>query len=536
MRLYRLENGVLLDRDGTWLRLDDEWDAVINRDDLAGHLRRASGAAASPDGRRLAPIGSQEVWAAGVTYFRSRTARMEESKASGGGTFYDRVYAAERPELFFKAAAWRVRGPGDPVRIRRDARWSVPEPELALVINRRGAIVGYTIGNDMSSRDIEGENPLYLPQAKVYDGSCALGPGRAASRGAAAARHDDRADDHRAAATPAFQGETTLAQMRRSREELVEYLYRETSFPHGVRAADRHRHRSAGRLHAAGGRCDRDHDPADRHAGQRGGCAMTRLWGLRWWMIGLLMLGVDHQLPHAQHARRSPRRRCSRTSTSPTQQYSWIVGAFQVAIMLQPICGYVLDTRRPEARASRSSRSPGRSSAWRTGSPAAGRRSFGLRALLGFAEGSANPAGMKATSEWFPATRARPRRRVLQHRRVARLDARAAARGVGDPDATTGSSRSCSPARSASSGSRCGCCSTSRPRRTRALSAARARLHPRRPGAAPRRRRARPSIATILAAAELLGHRDPAVPRRPDVGHADVLAAALSDDGARHST
>jgi len=177
MRLYRLENGVLLDRDGTWLRLDDEWDAVVNRDDLAGHLRRAGGAAASPDGRRLAPIGSQEVWAAGVTYFRSRAARMEESKASGGGSFYDAVYSAERPELFFKAAAWRVRGPGDPVCIRRDARWSVPEPELALVINRRGTIVGYTIGNDMSSRDIEGENPLYLPQAKVYDGSCALGLG-----------------------------------------------------------------------------------------------------------------------------------------------------------------------------------------------------------------------------------------------------------------------------------------------------------------------------------------------------------------------
>ena len=124
----------------------------------------------------LAPIAGQEVWAAGVTYFRSRSARMEESKDTGGGTFYDRVYAAERPELFFKATARRVVGPGDPVRIRSDAKWSVPEPELTLVINSAGQIVGYTIGNDMSSRDIEGENPLYLPQAKVYDGSCALGP------------------------------------------------------------------------------------------------------------------------------------------------------------------------------------------------------------------------------------------------------------------------------------------------------------------------------------------------------------------------
>ena len=233
MRLYRLENGVLLDREGTWLRLDDEWDAVVNRDDLAGHLRRAGGAAASPDGRRLAPIGSQEVWAAGVTYFRSRAARMEESKASGGGSFYDAVYSAERPELFFKAAAWRVRGPGDPVCIRRDARWSVPEPELALVINRRGTIVGYTIGNDMSSRDIEGENPLYLPQAKVYDGSCALGP-------AMLVAEEPLPPDTTIALTitrndaVVFQGSTSLAQMRRRPDELVHYLYRETSFPHGA--------------------------------------------------------------------------------------------------------------------------------------------------------------------------------------------------------------------------------------------------------------------------------------------------------------
>ena len=124
----------------------------------------------------LAPIGSQEVWAAGVTYYRSRSARMEESKSAGGGDFYDRVYSAERPELFFKATASRVAGPGSHVRIRSDAKWNVPEPELTLLINHRGQIIGYTVGNDMSSRDIEGENPLYLPQAKVYDRSCALGP------------------------------------------------------------------------------------------------------------------------------------------------------------------------------------------------------------------------------------------------------------------------------------------------------------------------------------------------------------------------
>jgi 2-dehydro-3-deoxy-D-arabinonate dehydratase len=126
--------------------------------------------------RIVAPLVSQEVWAAGVTYYRSRTARMAESQDAGGDSFYDRVYNAERPELFFKATPHRVAGPNSGVRIRKDSRWNVPEPELALVITKTGKIVGYTIGNDMSSRDIEGENPLYLPQAKVYDRSCALGP------------------------------------------------------------------------------------------------------------------------------------------------------------------------------------------------------------------------------------------------------------------------------------------------------------------------------------------------------------------------
>ena len=172
------------------------------------------------------------MWAAGVTYFRSRTARMEESKDAGGGTFYDRVYEAPRPELFFKSAAWRVRGPRAGIRIRRDAKWNVPEPELALCVNARGEIVGYTIGNDVSSRDIEGENPLYLPQAKVYDGSCALGPGLYVTKDALPA---ETAIDIRITRghDVAFQGSTTLSQMRRKPEELVEYLYRETSFPTG---------------------------------------------------------------------------------------------------------------------------------------------------------------------------------------------------------------------------------------------------------------------------------------------------------------
>jgi 2-dehydro-3-deoxy-D-arabinonate dehydratase len=233
MRLYRLEQGVLLERDGTSLLLDDGWDALVNHEDMAGYLRNAAGPAAAAPERPLAPIGSQEVWAAGVTYFRSRNARMDESKSSGGGSFYDAVYSAARPELFFKAAPWRVRASGDEVCIRRDARWSVPEPELALVIDRRGRIVGYTIGNDMSSRDIEGENPLYLPQAKVYDGSCALGPAMLIAEqplpsdttiALTIVRHG----------TPVFEGSTSLTQMRRTPEELVQYLYRETSFPHGA--------------------------------------------------------------------------------------------------------------------------------------------------------------------------------------------------------------------------------------------------------------------------------------------------------------
>jgi 2-dehydro-3-deoxy-D-arabinonate dehydratase len=182
---------------------------------------------------RLHPtIGTQEVWAAGVTYYRSRTARMEESKSAGGGDFYDRVYEAERPELFFKATPHRVRGHGEAVRIRGDARWNVPEPELALVVSSTGKIVGYTVGNDMSSRDIEGENPLYLPQAKVYDGSCALGPAvlvtpdglGSSTEIAISIRRDGR---------EVFAGSTTLAAMKRKPEELVGFLFRENSFPAG---------------------------------------------------------------------------------------------------------------------------------------------------------------------------------------------------------------------------------------------------------------------------------------------------------------
>jgi 2-dehydro-3-deoxy-D-arabinonate dehydratase len=235
MKLYRTTAGVVAESDGRFVALPDDWDALINYDDLHKYLSRAVssgralGALTAPI---LAPIGQQEVWAAGVTYYRSRAARIEESRDAGGGTFYDRVYDAQRPELFFKSAAWRVRGPGEPVRIRRDARWSVPEPEIAVCVNARGAIVGYTIGNDMSSRDIEGENPLYLSQAKIYDGACALGPALLVTNGLLSPETSigirvDRLGEE------VFSGETTYSQLRRSPSDLVEFLYRETSFPNG---------------------------------------------------------------------------------------------------------------------------------------------------------------------------------------------------------------------------------------------------------------------------------------------------------------
>jgi len=178
----------------------------------------------------LAPVEGQEVWAAGVTYAASRTARNDESK--GAHDFYDKVYDAERPELFFKAAPGRTRGPGQPIGVREDSGWDVPEPELALVIGADGTILGYTIGNDVSSRSIEGENPLYLPQAKVYKGSCALGP--------CIVPIDEAPDEFEITLTIArdgdeiFTGATTTSQMKRTREELVSWLYRAYDFSVGA--------------------------------------------------------------------------------------------------------------------------------------------------------------------------------------------------------------------------------------------------------------------------------------------------------------
>ncbi len=180
----------------------------------------------------LAPIDLQEVWAAGVTYKRSKVARMEESQ--GAARFYDLVYEAARPELFFKASPHRVAGPGEPLRIRSDARWNVPEPELALVLNSRMQLVGFTIGNDMSSRDIEGENPLYLPQAKVYDSCCGLGPWITLTESMPPRNEIGIQLEVKRDGTVAFHGETSIEQMARTFEDLIGWLGRDNSFPNGA--------------------------------------------------------------------------------------------------------------------------------------------------------------------------------------------------------------------------------------------------------------------------------------------------------------
>jgi 2-dehydro-3-deoxy-D-arabinonate dehydratase len=240
MKLYKTRSGIVLEHNNQfYLALSDDWDTLVNRDDLHDFLRqRLTDAEASDEYRLwtetqlLAPVGKQEVWASGVTYLRSRDARMEESKKSGGDNFYDRVYDAERPELFFKATPERVVASGGAVRIRQDSTWDVPEPELTLFITESGKIVGYTCGNDMSSRSIEGENPLYLPQAKTYDGSAALGPCLYVPESPISLEtqiqlqilRDDQA---------VFDNSIAINQMKRQHTELVSFLFRECSFPNG---------------------------------------------------------------------------------------------------------------------------------------------------------------------------------------------------------------------------------------------------------------------------------------------------------------
>jgi 2-dehydro-3-deoxy-D-arabinonate dehydratase len=239
MRLFNTMKGVLLEHNNKWvLHSATGWDDLLNIDGLYGHLLHVHStlpAHAPPveTDPLLPPMHGQELWASGVTYLRSKLERQEESKDAGGGDFYQRVYEAERPELFFKGTRHRVVGHGGQVRIRADSTWNVPEPELTLVLNKRGQIVGYTIGNDMSSRSIEGENPLYLSQAKIYDGSAALGPcvlvrdtpfPSDATIGLSIVRGGQKV----------YAGSVAVSLITRRFEDLAEFLFRECSFPQGV--------------------------------------------------------------------------------------------------------------------------------------------------------------------------------------------------------------------------------------------------------------------------------------------------------------
>jgi 2-dehydro-3-deoxy-D-arabinonate dehydratase len=238
MHLYRTTTGFFVQTGDSWFPLPDTcWDSLIAHADLHAYLSRiiAQGKSAPPPALEtiLAPIGTQEVWAAGVTYFRSRTARMEESKDAGGGSFYDRVYSADRPEIFFKATPQRVAHPRQPMHLRSDSRWMVPEPELTLVINPAGQIIGYTVGNDLSCRDIEGENPLYLPQAKCFKLCAAVGPCLLITQAPLPPDTKITLVITRAG-TEAFRGETTLSQLKRSVTELAGFLFRDNTFPTGA--------------------------------------------------------------------------------------------------------------------------------------------------------------------------------------------------------------------------------------------------------------------------------------------------------------
>lgn len=240
MKIYRTTTGIAIEHhEKYYLSSASNWDLFINRDtlyqvvsaELIGNSKEITKQWLT-ESTILPPIQNQEIWAAGVTYLRSMHARVEESKDAGGGTFYDKVYDAERPEIFFKATAQRTVGQYGLVRIRKDSTWDVPEPELTLFITSAANIVGYTIGNDMSSRSIEGENPLYLPQAKMYDGCAALGPCIYVPENPISPETTIEILIERNKAL-IFCERITINQMKRKHTELVNFLYRECSFPHG---------------------------------------------------------------------------------------------------------------------------------------------------------------------------------------------------------------------------------------------------------------------------------------------------------------
>jgi len=239
MKLFKVDGAVLLQTATAEYKVENlSWDALVNQENLydflAAYAITHEPIASIIDGKQLeAPIGSQEIWAAGVTYLRSKEARMDEAKDSGAADFYAKVYEAQRPELFFKSTAARCAGPDQDVFIRKDSHWNVPEPELTLFANAGGKIVGYSIGNDMSSRDIEGENPLYLPQAKCYQRSAAIGPCLLVTAKPIDADTQIHMSIERNKEV-VFSGSISINQMKRKHEELIGYLFMEMDFPQGV--------------------------------------------------------------------------------------------------------------------------------------------------------------------------------------------------------------------------------------------------------------------------------------------------------------
>jgi 2-dehydro-3-deoxy-D-arabinonate dehydratase len=239
MKIYNTKSGIIIEKTGKFFIVSENWDVFINDDNLTGKIQDITQSPYNITHESqlashtiLPPIGHQELWACGVTYLKSKVGRQEESKTTGGGDYYTRVYEAERPEVFFKATAHRVVGHNSSVRIRGDSTWNVPEPELTLVVTSSGKIVGYTIGNDMSSRSIEGENPLYLPQAKTYDGCAALGPCVYVTDKPLSPDTLIQLEILRDNKT-IFKDTVALNQMKRSLDELVSFVCRECSFPVG---------------------------------------------------------------------------------------------------------------------------------------------------------------------------------------------------------------------------------------------------------------------------------------------------------------
>ena len=237
MKLYKTKNGIVIEKDNKFYASKQDWNSFVNDDHL---FQKAQALTSSLEAQSndllqelLPPIGEQqELWACGVTYLRSKVGRQEESKATGGSDFYAKVYEAERPEVFFKSTPHRIVGHQGKVNIRKDSTWDVPEPELTLVVTSSGKIVGYTIGNDMSSRSIEGENPLYLPQAKTYDACASLGPciyiaDKPLERDTMIYLQISTGNKK------VFEGNVGINQMKRTPEELVSFVYRECSFPYG---------------------------------------------------------------------------------------------------------------------------------------------------------------------------------------------------------------------------------------------------------------------------------------------------------------